>query len=74
MTGHLPSELRFAVDRSFIVFIIIPMVFQVDRGRRKEVAVKVRERKHYRFRDEVRSEQSRHGRITRNFYLNTFFM
>ena len=67
MTGHLPTELRFAVDHSFMVFIIIPMVFQVDRSRRKEVAVKVREGKHYRFRDEVRSEQSWHGRIMRHF-------
>ena len=67
MTGHLPTELRFGVDHSFMVFIIIPMVFQVDRSRRKEVAVKVREGKHYRFRDEVRSEQSWHGRIMRDF-------
>ena len=38
-----------------MVFIIIPMIYQVDRARRKEVAVKVREGKNYTFRDEVRS-------------------
>ena len=62
-TGHLPIEPRFAINHSFMVFIIIPMIYQVDRARRKEVAVKVRERKSYRFRDEVRSEESGHGRI-----------
>jgi len=31
------------------------MIYQVDRARRKEVAVKVREGKNYTFRDEVRS-------------------
>ena len=50
-------------NHSFMVFIIIQMIYQVDRARRKEVAVKVRERKSYRFRDEVRSEESGHGRI-----------
>ena len=42
-------------NHSFMVFIIIPMIYQVDRARRKEVAVKVKESKDYTFRDEVRS-------------------
>ena len=51
----MPTERRFAINHSSVVFIIIPMIYQVDRARRKEVAVKVREGKNYTFRDEVRS-------------------
>ena len=54
-TVHLPTGQRFANNHSFMVFIIIPMIYQVDRARRKEVAVKVKESKDYTFRDEVRS-------------------
>ena len=49
------NKRRFAIKHSSVVFIIIPMICQVDRARRKEVAVKVREGKNYMFRDEVRS-------------------
>ena len=48
------------------------MIYQVDRARRKEVAVKVREGKNYTFRDEVRSLGM--VEFTRLFLVEVYFL
>ena len=52
----------------FQVVLGIGMIYQVDRARRKEVAVKVMEGKNYNLHVQGRGEESGHSRIYENFF------